>query len=113
MNASGGGRIVAVLVLILVTLAGGLVGILLDRTLLLPRHHLGGPPPMRPGFGRGDDGFRERERRFRDHMARELGLSDAQRQELLAVARKCPLHKLMAEATTEISTELAGAADTP
>ena len=38
-------------------------------------------------------------------------LTDAQRQELLAVARKCPLHKLMAEVTTEISTELAGAPD--
>lgn len=36
-------------------------------------------------------------------------LTDAQRQELLAVARKCPVHKLMAEATTEISTELAAA----
>ena len=37
-------------------------------------------------------------------------LSDAQRQELLAVAGKCPLHKLMAQATTEIVTELAAAA---
>lgn len=33
-------------------------------------------------------------------------LSDAQRQELLAVAAKCPLHKLMTQVTTEISTEL-------
>ena len=34
-------------------------------------------------------------------------LSDAQRQELLNVAGKCPVHKLMAQATTEIVTELA------
>jgi putative redox protein len=33
-------------------------------------------------------------------------LSDAQRQELLNVAGKCPVHKLMAQATTEIVTEL-------
>jgi putative redox protein len=37
-------------------------------------------------------------------------LTDAQRQELLTVAGKCPLHKLMAQATTEIVTELAPAA---
>jgi putative redox protein len=36
-------------------------------------------------------------------------LSDAQRQELLAVAGKCPLHKLMTLATTEVLTELAPA----
>ena len=34
-------------------------------------------------------------------------LSDAQRQELLAVADKCPVHKLMTKATTEIHTTLA------
>jgi putative redox protein len=34
-------------------------------------------------------------------------LSDAQRQELLAVAEKCPVHKLMTLVTTEIRTELA------
>jgi putative redox protein len=34
-------------------------------------------------------------------------LSDAQRAELLAVAGKCPVHRLMAQATTEITTELA------
>lgn len=34
-------------------------------------------------------------------------LTDAQREELLAVAEKCPVHKLMTEATTEITTELA------
>jgi len=34
-------------------------------------------------------------------------LTDAQRQELLAVADKCPVHKLMTQATTEIVTALA------
>jgi putative redox protein len=34
-------------------------------------------------------------------------LTDAQRQELLAVAGKCPVHKLMTQATTEVVTELA------
>jgi len=37
-------------------------------------------------------------------------LTDAQRQELLTVAEKCPVHKLMAQAVTEIRTELAPAA---
>jgi putative redox protein len=34
-------------------------------------------------------------------------LSDAQRAELLAVAGKCPVHKLMTQVTTEITTRLA------
>ena len=34
-------------------------------------------------------------------------LTEAQRQELLTVAGKCPLHKLMTQATTEVTTELA------
>lgn len=34
-------------------------------------------------------------------------LSEAQRQELLQVAHKCPIHKLMSAVTTEIHTELA------
>ncbi len=34
-------------------------------------------------------------------------LSDAQRQELLAAAGKCPLHKLMTAVTTEVTTVLA------
>ena len=34
-------------------------------------------------------------------------LSAAQRQELLRAAEKCPIHKLMTDATTEISTTLA------
>jgi putative redox protein len=34
-------------------------------------------------------------------------LTDAQRQELLNVAAKCPVHRLMTQVTTEIRTELA------
>jgi len=34
-------------------------------------------------------------------------MTDAQRQELLNVASKCPVHKLMTQATTEVVTELA------
>lgn len=34
-------------------------------------------------------------------------LTEAQRQELLSVAGKCPVHKLMTQVTTEIHTELA------
>ena len=34
-------------------------------------------------------------------------LTEAQRQELLNVAGKCPVHKLMAQVKTEITTELA------
>lgn len=36
-------------------------------------------------------------------------LSAAQREELLAVAGKCPVHRLMTQVTTEISTALAPA----
>ena len=35
-------------------------------------------------------------------------LSDEERQQLLAVAEKCPVHKLMTQVTTEIETVLAG-----
>ena len=34
-------------------------------------------------------------------------LSDAQREELLGAAAKCPIHKLMTAVTTEITTVLA------
>ena len=37
-------------------------------------------------------------------------LTEAQRQELLTVAGKCPVHKLMTQARTEVVTELAPAA---
>lgn len=35
-------------------------------------------------------------------------LTDEQRQQLLAVADKCPVHKLMTQVTTEIETVMAG-----
>jgi putative redox protein len=34
-------------------------------------------------------------------------LTDAQRAQLLAVAEKCPVHKLMTQAETQVRTELA------
>lgn len=45
--------------------------------------------------------------RLRVTLAVTGDLTDAQRQELLAVADKCPVHKLMTAATTEVSTTLA------
>lgn len=50
----------------------------------------------------------ERRGTYRLRAVLHLGgpLTDAQRQELLAVAGKCPLHKLMTQSTTEVSTEL-------
>ena len=55
------------------------------------------------------DDSEERQGLYRLHVTLRLGgaLSDAQRQELLAVAGRCPLHKLMAQAKTEIDTALA------
>ena len=50
----------------------------------------------------------ERNGTYRLHVSLALGgpLDDAQRAELLAVAEKCPLHKLMTKVTTEITTTL-------
>ena len=45
--------------------------------------------------------------RLRTTLSLGGALSQAQRQELLAVAGKCPVHKLMTQATTEVITELA------
>jgi putative redox protein len=45
--------------------------------------------------------------RLRATLAITGALTDAQRQELLTVAGKCPVHKLMTQATTEVVTELA------
>jgi putative redox protein len=58
------------------------------------------------------DDSQERQGSYRLRTVLSLGgpLTDAQRQELLAVAAKCPLHKLMTKVTTEIETELAPAA---
>jgi putative redox protein len=55
------------------------------------------------------DATREREGTYR--LSTELSLTgdltDAQREDLLRVAQKCPVHKLMTEVTTEIETSLA------
>jgi putative redox protein len=57
------------------------------------------------------DDSQERQGTYRLRVVLTLGgpLDDAQRQQLLAVAEKCPLHKLMTQATTEVRTELAPA----
>ena len=54
------------------------------------------------------DASAERQGVYRLATTLHLGgdLSDAQRQELLAVASKCPVHKLMTSVTTEITTSL-------
>lgn len=58
------------------------------------------------------DDSEEKNGRYRLRTTLSLGgpLSDTQREQLLAVAGKCPLHKLMAEAKTEVTTELAAEA---
>ena len=57
------------------------------------------------------DDSQERQGTYRLRVTISLSgpLSEAQRRELLAVAEKCPLHKLMTQATTEITTDLASA----
>jgi putative redox protein len=55
------------------------------------------------------DDSEERQGRYRLAVVLDLRgpLSDAQRQELLRVADKCPVHRLMTQVTTEITTALA------
>jgi putative redox protein len=55
------------------------------------------------------DASQERAGIYRLSAALQLtgNLTAAQREELLGAARKCPIHKLMTEVTTEISTTLA------
>jgi putative redox protein len=55
---------------------------------------------------RDDSG--ERQGVYRLTIKLELGgdLSEAQREELLTIANKCPVHKLMTTVNTEITTEL-------
>lgn len=55
------------------------------------------------------DDHDERQGTYRLRVVLTLGgpLDDAQRAQLLAVAEKCPVHKLMTQATTEVRTELA------
>jgi len=67
-----GGRLLAVLVLLLVAVAGGLAGVAIDRRVLLPRKFEG----HRFEHGPGPHGPRDRE--FRNRFARELGLSTEQ-----------------------------------
>jgi putative redox protein len=54
------------------------------------------------------DASREREGKYRLRTTLQLGgeLSEAERQQLLAVASRCPVHKLMTQVTTEITTDL-------
>ena len=70
-----GGRLLAMLVLLLAILAGGLAGIALDRHVLLPRRFHGAPPHM---MGRHPP----RDREFRNRFARELGVTAAQQQRI-------------------------------
>ncbi len=55
------------------------------------------------------DASDERKGSYRLAVTLHLGgaLSEDQRQELLAAAEKCPLHKLMTAVTTEVTTVLA------
>jgi putative redox protein len=59
------------------------------------------------------DDSQERQGVYKLSVSLQLGgaaLTDAQRQELLAVAAKCPVHKLMTSVTTEVQTVLVAAA---
>ena len=55
------------------------------------------------------DDSQERQGAYRLHVTLQLGgaLDEAQRQELLRVADKCPVHKLMTQVRTEVTTLLA------
>ena len=55
------------------------------------------------------DDSEERQGVYRLRVTLTLGgpLTPAQRQELLAVSQKCPVHKLMSQVKTEVTTELA------
>ena len=55
---------------------------------------------------RDDSEERKGTYRLRAVMSLTGDLSDAQRAELLAVAAKCPVHRLMTQVTTEVQTEL-------
>ncbi len=56
---------------------------------------------------RDDSQERQGTYRLKVTLALSGPLSEAQRQELLTVAGKCPVHKLMTQATTEVTTALA------
>ena len=56
---------------------------------------------------RDDAGERSGTYRLRATLVLSGPLTEAQREELRNVAGKCPVHKLMTQATTEVVTELA------
>ena len=56
---------------------------------------------------RDDNDERTGTYRLRASLALGGALTDAQREELRNVAGKCPVHKLMTQVTTEVTTELA------
>ena len=62
---------------------------------------------IRASVERDDSAERQGIYRLRVTLNISGNLTDAQRQELLAVADKCPVHKLMTQATTEVVTTLA------
>lgn len=65
-----GGPLLAVLVLLVAVLAGGIAGVAADRLILLPHMHHG------PWHGGPHGGPRDRE--FRDRFAKEVGLTPDQ-----------------------------------
>ena len=65
---------------------------------------------IRVSVSRDDSEERRGVYRLRVTLALTGALTDAQRHELLNVAEKCPVHKLMTVVKTEIITELAPAA---
>lgn len=69
-----GGPLLAVLVLVIAVLAGGIAGVAADRLILLPQMHRG--PWHGPG---GPHGGPPRDREFRDRFAREVGLTPDQK----------------------------------
>jgi hypothetical protein len=66
-----GGPAIAVVVLLLAVIVGGLAGVAVDRHLLLRRM-------FRPGWERFEGHRPPRDREFRNRFAREVGLSPAQ-----------------------------------
>ena len=62
---------------------------------------------IRVSVERDDHEERQGVYRLRVTLSFTGALTDAQRRELLAVAEKCPVHKLMTKVTTVITTELA------
>ena len=61
---------------------------------------------IRTSVMRDDSGERAGVYKLTTTLQVQGDLTDAQLAELLAVAKKCPVHKLMAAVTTEVTTEL-------